>query len=122
MTGRWIASVARAVIRPHTYERTVAAALADVQHERTKPEYGWLRAYRGVVARSRAGSLPSFVARCLPALLIPVAVVLTRRLESATRPVLVSALLVANIFAIVWGVDAADRDRDADVRAGALPR
>ena len=45
--------------------------------------------------------LPDHAAATLPVLLIPVAIVLTRRLGNAVRPVLISAAIVSCVFAAV---------------------
>ena len=58
--------------------------------------------------------LPSIAASCLPALLIPVAVVLTRRLGHALRPILLSAVVVSSVFAAVSVAVVVPTNRTAD--------
>jgi hypothetical protein len=162
MTGDWVTAVTRWVMRPQTYELTVAPAIADLQHEaataglagRVQGYAGLWRAIIGAFANDihvdftlafndearstawrAAGQvfgglfllslftdsrvlfdidemgidgvmtvfiwrLPSHAAAWAPALVIPVAVVLTRRLEEAKRPVLLSAAILAALFVL----------------------
>jgi hypothetical protein len=58
--------------------------------------------------------LPSIAASCLPALLIPIAVVLTRRLGHALRPILLSAVVVSSVFAAVSVAVVVPASRTAD--------
>jgi len=44
--------------------------------------------------------LPAAMARCLPVILLPIAVVFARRLEDATRPILLTATLVSVVVVI----------------------